>query len=150
MRIENIGKNKIITLVASSLAGLIAAKLASHAVQKYFDHKNDITSNASLGKMVSQMGLTLPMMIDSETELYSILGADKTIRYFYRLVNLPFQKISAEDIEKIKPKMINFNCTTPETKNGVLKRGIKMRYSYYDKDKVHIADIEITPSDCGF
>jgi hypothetical protein len=93
--------------------------------------------------MVSQMGLTLHMMIDSETELYSILGADKTIRYFYRLVNLPFQKISAEDIEKIKPKMVNFNCTTPETKNGVLKRGIKMRYSYYDKDKVHIAYIEV-------
>jgi len=27
---------------------------------------------------------------------------------------------------------------------------VTLRYSYFDKDKQHIATIDVTPKDCGF
>jgi hypothetical protein len=38
----------------------------------------------------------------------------------------------------------------PETRDDFLKKGVTLRYSYFDKDKQHIATIDVTPKDCGF
>jgi hypothetical protein len=27
---------------------------------------------------------------------------------------------------------------------------VTLRYAYYDKDKRHIATVDVTPTDCGF
>jgi hypothetical protein len=35
-------------------------------------------------------------------------------------------------------------------RDGFLKQGVTLRYSYFDKDKRHIATIDVTPADCGF
>jgi hypothetical protein len=33
----------------------------------------------------------------------------------------------------------------PETRDDFLKKGVTIRYSYFDKDKQHIASIDVTP-----
>jgi len=41
-------------------------------------------------------------------------------------------------------------CSQPETRDDFLKKGVTLRYAYYDKDKKHVATVDVTPADCGF
>jgi hypothetical protein len=70
--------------------------------------------------------------------------------YKYRLINvatgrLDYQKFTAA----AKPKLVQAACGSPETRDDFLSKGISLRYSYFDKDKNHIATIDVTPGDCG-
>ena len=71
--------------------------------------------------------------------------------YNYRLVKysvaqLDHQKFAAG----AKQKVTQGACSRPETRDGFLKEGVTLRYSYFDKEKKRIATIDVTPTDCGF
>jgi hypothetical protein len=48
-----------------------------------------------------------------------------------------------------KQQVVQGACGRPETRDDFLKKGVTLRYSYYDKDKKHIATVDVTPADCG-
>ena len=48
-----------------------------------------------------------------------------------------------------KPQLVQMSCARAETRGDFLSKGVTMRYSYFDKDKRHIATIDVTPADCG-
>jgi hypothetical protein len=41
-------------------------------------------------------------------------------------------------------------CNRPETRDNFLRKGVTLRYSYFDKNKQYIATVDVTPADCGF
>jgi hypothetical protein len=49
-----------------------------------------------------------------------------------------------------KQRVAQGACNQPGTRDDLLKNGVTLRYSYFDKDKQHIATIDVTPADCGF
>jgi hypothetical protein len=88
------------------------------------------------------------MMVDKETQLEAVGAAEREIIYSYRLINLETDSSLQNKIVSMKPGMINRNCSTPETRDNLLGKGITMKYDYYDKNRIHITGIEIKPSDC--
>ena len=93
------------------------------------------------------------MMVDRETELMNVFGGGSILTYNYRLVNLEtddFDKteLQAGILELFKPDIVRQTCTTPETREGLLDRGIEMRYVYYDQHREYLSDITVTVQTC--
>ena len=111
----------------------------------------DPRSQEFLDKIAAEINRSVPVMIDQETELMPAAGAPGMLIYNYRLVSysvgqLDHNKFMAGAKERLKESA----CSRPETRDNFIKKGVILRYSYFDKDKQHIATVDVTPSDCGF
>jgi len=121
-------------------------------VPNYFQgEKGDPRSLEYLSGIASEINRGVPMMIDKETELMPSSGHQGMLIYNYRLVsysvkNLDHQRFAAG----ARDRVVQGACSRPETRDDFLKKGVTLRYSYFDKDKHHIATIDVTPKDCGF
>lgn len=91
------------------------------------------------------------MMVDRHTELMNVLGLEGVIVYNYRLVNISAPDITADDlVTQVRPSVVTSSCTTPSTRDGLLKRGITMRFTYSDMNRAYIASFDVAPLDCNF
>jgi hypothetical protein len=95
------------------------------------------------------MNRGLPAMLDKETELMITEGAPGMFIYKYRLVNASAPAVEHQSFASgAKTQLVQMSCSRPETRGDFLSKGVTMRYSYFDKDKQHIATIDVTPADC--
>jgi hypothetical protein len=134
------------------LAGGVAVGLIVWWVlPAYLSAPRDPRSAEYLNGIAAEINRSVPVMIDAETELLPSTAGYAMLVYNYRLVKysvgqLDHQKFAAG----AKQKIVQGACNRPETRDGFLKEGVTLRYSYFDKDKRHIATIEVAPADCGF
>ena len=101
----------------------------------------------------SEANKLLPMMVDRDTELMNALGIGSIMTYNYRLVNLEADEIDKEEfqatiLELFKSGVVRQACTTPETREGLLDRGIDMRYVYHDQHREYLAEFTVTEEAC--
>ena len=107
-------------------------------------------SQVFLNQVAGRLNRSLPMMIDQETELVSTVGLESTFVYNYRLVNSSASEIDAAKLnELLRPQVTNGACTNPETRDQFLKRGVRLRYLYTDKDRAFITSFDVTAADCA-
>ena len=110
-----------------------------------------VFSRELLREIASELNKTMPKMIDKDTELMSAFALERTIGYNYRLVNLKARDVDSDRyVSLLKPNVANTACTTPETRDGLLRMGVTMQFKYFDMDRQHIATFSVKPSDCGF
>jgi hypothetical protein len=111
----------------------------------------DPRSQESLNRVAAEINGPVPVMIDKETELLGAAGAGGMLSYNYRLVSYSVSQLDAARFAAgAKERVTQGACSRPETRDGLLKQGVTLRYSYFDKDKQHIATIDVLPADCGF
>ena len=104
-----------------------------------------------LSRVAEEINRSVPVMIDQEIELMSAVGAPGMLIYNYRLISYSVTKLDHKTFAAgAKQKVTQGACGRPETRDDFLKKGVTLRYSYFDKDKQHIATVNVTPSDCGF
>jgi hypothetical protein len=143
-------KSRILKGFTWIVAGLAAGYLVWWVVPAYFRKPAERRSVESLSQEAAEMNRGLPAMLDKATELMITEGAPGMFIYKYRLVNV---SAAGADHEKFaagaKSQLVQMSCARPETRGDFLSRGVTMRYSYFDKDKHHIATIDVTPADCG-
>jgi hypothetical protein len=133
------------------VAGALMGYLVLRAGPAYFGAQEDPRSVEHLGKMAAEINRSVPVMIDQETELLPAVGAPGMLIYNYRLVSYSVKQLDAKKFATgAKQRLMQNACATPETRDDFLKKGVTLRYSYYDKDKQHVATVDITPADCGF
>ncbi len=138
---------KLIWFVA---AGLIVGYLIWWAVPQLLKTNEDPRSQARLGGIAAELNRSVPVMIDQETELMPAQGAEGVLIYNYRLVNYSVAQINpAKFAAGAKQRLRQTACNTADTREEFLKKGVTLRYTYYDKDKRHIATIDVTPADCA-
>ena len=131
---------------------VVAAYLLWWLVRAYFPGEmDDPRSQEYLSRIAAEINRGVPVMIDKETELMPSSGHEGMLIYNYRLVsyavkNLDHQRFAAG----ARDRLVQGACSRPETRDDFLKKGVTLRYSYFDKDKQHIATIDVTPKDCGF
>ncbi len=131
--------------------GLALGLLVWWVLPAYWAEPHDPKSVKRLNKVAAEINLSVPVMIDAETELLPSTAGYGMLVYNYRLV-----KYSAKQLDHRKfaagarHKIVQGACNRPETREGFLKEGVTLRYSYFDKDKRHIATIDVAPGDCGF
>jgi uncharacterized protein YjhX (UPF0386 family) len=137
--------------IAWLAGGVAAGLLVWWVLPAYFSSPPDPRSVDYLSKIAAEINRSVPVMIDEETELLPAAGGHAMLIYNYRLVKhsvaqLDHQKFAAG----AKQKVAQGACNRPETRDGFLKEGVTLRYSYFDKEKQHIATVDVTPADCGF
>ncbi len=138
---------KIVTWV---IAGVIAGYLAWWAVPELLKMYEDPRSQARLSRIAAELNRSVPVMIDQETELMPIQSAEGVLIYNYRLVNYSVAQIDRDKFAAgAKQRVRQGVCNTAETRDDFLKKGVTLRYVYYDKDKQHIATIDVMPADCA-
>ncbi|MDH3442554.1 MAG: hypothetical protein OEN50_01400, partial [Deltaproteobacteria bacterium] len=117
----------------------------------YFEKPVDPRSIEHLRSVAAGINRSVPVMIDPETELLPAEGAQAMLIYNYRLVSYSAAQLNPEKFAaSLKQKVAQNACSRPETREEFLKQGVTLRYSYFDKDKVHITTVDVTPADCGF
>jgi cbb3-type cytochrome oxidase subunit 3 len=107
-------------------------------------------SRESLNKLAVQINRAVPVMIDKETELLAAAGTEGMLTYNYRLVSYSVSQLDAAKFAKgAKDRVTQGACNRPETRDDLLKQGVTLRYAYFDRDKQHIATIDVLPADCA-
>lgn len=125
--------------------------LAWSVLPAHFQKEADPRSAEFLAKIAAEINRSVPMMIDKETELLPAVGAPGMLIYNYRLVSYSVKQLDhVKFAAGAKQRVSQGACNRPETRDEFLKRGVTLRYSYFDKDQQHIATIDVTPADCGF
>ena len=90
------------------------------------------------------------MMVDTDTELLNVSVRPGVLVYNYRLVNATALTIAAQQVvDRLKPPATNQACSTPETRQGLLERGVTMRFSYSDGAGVYIVAFDVTLAGCS-
>jgi hypothetical protein len=130
--------------------GLLAGYLVWWVLPDYLGAP-DPRSKEHLSQVAAEINRSVPVMIDKETELLPVQGADGMLIYNYRLVSYSAARLDANKFAAgAKQRVAQAACSRSETRDDFLKKGVTLRYSYFDKDKQHIATIDVKPSDCGF
>jgi alanine dehydrogenase len=106
-------------------------------------------SQESLHRLAVQINRAVPVMIDKETELLAAAGTEGVLTYNYRLVSYSVSQLDAAKFATgAKERVTQGACNRPETREDLLQQGVTLRYAYFDKDKQHIATIDVLPADC--
>lgn len=133
------------------IAGVSAGVLFWWVVPAYFNKPVDPRSVEYLSGIAAEINRSVPVMIDAETELMPASAAYAMLIYNYRLVKYSVTQLDSEKFAAgAKQRVTQGACNRPETRDDFLKKGVTLRYSYFDKDRKHIATIDVTPADCGF
>lgn len=133
------------------LAAVVAGTLGREGARVLLGGRDDVRSQRVLSRVASDLNKTLPMQVDKDTELMATVGLEAVMVYSYRLINRSAGDVDATAFStEMRPRLVNAACTTPQTRDGFLKKGVTMRYMYADKDRRHVATIEVNPSDCRF
>src|SRR6266498_3788638 len=84
---------KVILFVA---AGVIAGYLVWWLVPEYLRKNEDPRSSTRLSRIAAELNRSVPFMIDQETELLPVQGAEGVFIYNYRLVNYSVAQINRD------------------------------------------------------
>jgi hypothetical protein len=143
---KTMSRTKIFTFV---VAALLLSAVIWWALPKSSEGESP-RSQASLDRLAIQINRATPVMIDKETELLAAAGTEGMLTYNYRLVSYSVSQLDAGKFAAgAKERVTQGACNRPETRDDLLKQGVTLRYSYFDKDKQHIATIDVLPADCG-
>lgn len=136
--------------VIGIVAGVAAVVLVWWMAPAYFVKSVDPRSVQYLNGIAAEINRSVPVMIDAETELMPTSVGYAMLIYNYRLVKYSLTQLDQEKFAAdAKQRVTQGACNRPETRDDFLKKGVTLRYSYFDKDKKHIATIDVTPADCG-
>lgn len=140
--------NKTIAYLAG---GLGVGLLLWWVLPGYWSAPADPRSVEHLKQVAADINRSVPVMIDQETELLPSTAEHALLVYNYRLVRYARGQIDPQKFAVgAKQKVTEGACNQPEMRDNFLKPGVTLRYAYFDKDKQHIATIDVTPADCGF
>jgi hypothetical protein len=142
---------KLIKALSWLAGGVFTAYLFWWVGPKFFGEKIDPRSQERLGRIAAEINRSVPVMIDKETELTVVEGHEAMLIYKYRLVPYSVKQLDhAKFAAGAKQKVAQGACNQPDMRDDYLKKGVTLRYSYFDRDKQHIATVDVTPADCGF
>ena len=141
----------IAKIIAWAGVAVIAGYLIWRVLPSFGARDEDPRSPEYLSAIAAEINKSVPVMIDKETELMPVTGAPGMLIYNYRLVGYSVKQLDPRRFAAgAKNRLAETACARSETRDEFLKKGVTLRYSYFDKDKQHIATIDVTPADCGF
>lgn len=131
-------------------AAVVVGYVVWRAVPEFLRKDDDPRSQTRLSRIAAELNRSVPVMIDAETELMPVQSTEGVLIYNYRLVNYSLTQIDRGKFAAgAKQRVTQGACNTAETRDDFLNKGVTLRYRYHDKDKQHIATIDVTPADCS-
>ncbi len=125
-------------------ASVVGAAAGSFTVQHMLSSHSPPDFDKSLTQIAEVISKTLPKTVDSETRLDSVAALPgKNFVYKYTLVNHVKSDIDpSEFVGASRPQAENSYQTSPDFKL-FRDKGVTLKYSYYDKEGVFIADFSV-------
>ena len=141
-------------LARAVLFGLLGAFVGRAAVLGVLDYMRSFESDLDLSEVASAIAPSLPMMVDSETEITAVFGIGDRLTYSMTLVNVGPEDVSGAEVEQfiqqdIKPAGVRGVCSGSEIREA-LRRGATLTYIFHFSDGTRAGGYDITPGDCGF
>ena len=104
-----------------------------------------------LMQAASEINASCPVMVDQSTRLdNAIAGPDKRFIYNYTiLVKIPEDYNNDAFVKDLRPILVNNYKNNPDCQ-PMFKNGVTVVCRYKRTDGTLIADIPITPKDCGY
>lgn len=123
--------------------------ISAGTIQYIINLNREATSKEYLMEVAQVTNKDLPIIFDEQTELVKLEGLEGILVYHYRLPKIkPGQITSSYLIEQLRPSVTDNACSTPETRENFINKGVTLRYLYKDFNDDEIAQIDIAESDC--
>ncbi|MBF0229503.1 MAG: hypothetical protein HQK63_07925 [Desulfamplus sp.] len=111
--------------------------------------KFDVAIEEELIETTKQIKSQLPIMVDQETRLDTLMCLEKQMHYKYTMINASENELDKEAfLNNIKKSLIKNHCSN-ENPIKMLKMGVTYYYNYFDKNGVLIGTINIRKQNCG-
>lgn len=137
------------TGVVGGILGFLLVKTVMTSGFSFFGSSVPLEELTSTASRINKM---LPMMVDRHTELMTTIGMPNTFVYQYRIHNVSVDDLTPAKITELeqfqRKQILNLACTTPETRNNLLDRGVTLRYQYADANDRAFARVDIKTADC--
>ena len=85
----------------------------------------------------------------SEDVVVSKVGRELYETFFRGYTRKQWGMDPSELDKGLRPSLVQKDCTTPQTRDTLLKQGVKLRHIYRDKNDHDVVTIEIVGKDCG-
>ena len=110
-----------------------------------------VKMDKALMQSASQINASCPIMVDQFTRLdNAIASPDKRFIYNYTLLaDIPDDYDKDGFVKQLRPVLVNNYKNMPECQ-PMFKNGVTVVCRYKRTNGTHIADIPITPKDCGY
>jgi hypothetical protein len=139
-------KNAITGTVVGAIVAVVVGVSVQSGMKGIFKPK--ITSLKILNATANQINSGLPMMLDSDTELFTTIGLEGVLQYHYRLVKYSKEQIDTSVLmPRLRESITNSSCTIKETRE-LLEKGVTLVYVYHDKDKKVISNFSLKNINC--
>lgn len=139
---EFMKSNPVLRIIAGVIGGVVGYLVVSHWFNPpaHFDRV--------LVQTASEMNKTLPMMVDSETRLDTIMpGPGNRLTYLYTLVKQDKGALDSSVFQnKLRPQIVA-NYKTSGQMKSFRDANVEMHYQYKDKNGNFICEIIVSPKD---
>lgn len=107
--------------------------------------------------MANESNKSMPMNVGNGLILMNMayIPVSRIIIMNYQIQSVTVAQIKKYGINNLKAQgkqnLVHLNCTSTPNGEFIREEGVRMKYSYYDKDYNHVYDIWISKDDClGF
>ena len=98
--------------------------------------------------------MTLPQMLEGNLRMdKTIIGPGRKVTAVFTFINSPSSNYDSNLFSKnARQGLIKDGCKNDalQAVQIYLKEGVTFVFRYYGNDNIHIADVTVTPADCGY
>jgi len=105
-------------------------------------------TDLELFAVAHELNSSLPMALDKDTRLDSVVALQKTLQYQYTLINYTCDQLDASDTRQALRSSMLPNIQSNPSTSALLRRGVSMEFRYSGSDGRFICSFVITPQDC--
>ena len=140
---KNFGIKQIISVIFIIIVGAGSRFVCS----RYFDRGGQL--NEALRNTAEETNKSLPVMIDDDTRIDSLSSGENFLQYNYTMVKYSQGEIETERIKSdLRPKILN-QIRTNKSMQIFRENGVRLIYSYKDKNGLPVFSLEFTKDDYG-
>jgi len=136
-------------LIVIAFAGSIAKIIVKSTVKKYEQGKADRTVEEILIKITKKINSQLPIMVDPDTRLDTVICYGKQMHYKYTMINYSENESNKKALQNEATSTLAKNHCNNKNTVKMLKMGVEYYYIYFDKNGILIATINISKKNCG-
>ena len=104
---------------------------------------------ATLIEMANQINQQTPMMLDSETQVSSVLALGKSINFSVKFINVSSKDIDAEQVDNYSLEQLNDTVCKNQATRTLIDLGVSYIYLYYGNDDRLITRVAIEKYKCN-
>lgn len=136
-------------LIVMVLAGAIAKTIVESKAKKHEQGKIDRAVEEFLTDTAKNIKSQLPIMVDSDTRLDTVMCLGKKMHYKYTMINYLENKMDKEAFKNEATFTLTKNQCNNKKMVEMLKAGVEYYYVYFDKNGILITTIHISKKSCG-